>query len=344
MGNENKMNDEEKNYLEESKSTFLPEIIVDKDEPQVTYSLSDEFSKTRKNRTPFLYLTIFAFVGLLVAGTVLLSGYIQKKFRDSTVTVTAFEDLRLIEILDKSKKLEGDLGRARDELKALRTAMNDALLQAKSPEARRAVEARYRARLQKKQTEVAGIQKEIDSHDARLQESIKKAEEMVSNYQKLHRLEMDRQKNIYEARMEDLVRKYNPWFTEADVKNALRSPDAPKNAPVDQAGYTAARKAAREHAVLMKRMQKIPYKNSVSPALDKMQSNFEALQSHHESLWQAFVKYRHAFDFLSRTQPESGYVVDSRDKNNVYVYLKSCLLYTSPSPRDRTRSRMPSSA
>ena len=25
-------------------------------------------------------------------------------------------------------------------------------------------------------------------------------------------------------------------------------------------------------------------------------------------------------------------------------YLKACLLYTSPSPRDRTRSRMPSSA
>ena len=27
-----------------------------------------------------------------------------------------------------------------------------------------------------------------------------------------------------------------------------------------------------------------------------------------------------------------------------YSYYKSCLLYTSPSPRDRTRSRMPSSA
>ena len=26
------------------------------------------------------------------------------------------------------------------------------------------------------------------------------------------------------------------------------------------------------------------------------------------------------------------------------VYLIACLLYTSPSPRDRTRSRMPSSA
>ena len=27
-----------------------------------------------------------------------------------------------------------------------------------------------------------------------------------------------------------------------------------------------------------------------------------------------------------------------------YGYIGSCLLYTSPSPRDRTRSRMPSSA
>ena len=31
--------------------------------------------------------------------------------------------------------------------------------------------------------------------------------------------------------------------------------------------------------------------------------------------------------------------------NSVFMqYLKTCLLYTSPSPRDRTRSRMPSSA
>ena len=33
-----------------------------------------------------------------------------------------------------------------------------------------------------------------------------------------------------------------------------------------------------------------------------------------------------------------GYIADSSDNS------KSCLLYTSPSPRDRTRSRMPSSA
>ena len=34
---------------------------------------------------------------------------------------------------------------------------------------------------------------------------------------------------------------------------------------------------------------------------------------------------------------------DLRDKN-VFAMGPGCLLYTSPSPRDRTRSRMPSSA
>ena len=32
------------------------------------------------------------------------------------------------------------------------------------------------------------------------------------------------------------------------------------------------------------------------------------------------------------------------DKNEIVESLKTCLLYTSPSPRDRQKSRMPSSA
>ena len=37
------------------------------------------------------------------------------------------------------------------------------------------------------------------------------------------------------------------------------------------------------------------------------------------------------------------YVDPNIDKANE-EFIKACLLYTSPSPRDRTRSRMPSSA
>ena len=35
---------------------------------------------------------------------------------------------------------------------------------------------------------------------------------------------------------------------------------------------------------------------------------------------------------------------NSKTKDSLYEQLYACLLYTSPSPRDRTRSRMPSSA
>ena len=43
---------------------------------------------------------------------------------------------------------------------------------------------------------------------------------------------------------------------------------------------------------------------------------------------------------------DSKLVVHAKDGKDVTVSLKDkyCLLYTSPSPRDRTRSRMPSSA
>ena len=39
--------------------------------------------------------------------------------------------------------------------------------------------------------------------------------------------------------------------------------------------------------------------------------------------------------------PDIGYLHTGIEKN---MEAKTCLLYTSPSPRDRTRSRMPSSA
>ena len=40
----------------------------------------------------------------------------------------------------------------------------------------------------------------------------------------------------------------------------------------------------------------------------------------------------------------AGILIFGSQKKEVKIETKSCLLYTSPSPRDRTRSRMPSSA
>ena len=46
----------------------------------------------------------------------------------------------------------------------------------------------------------------------------------------------------------------------------------------------------------------------------------------------------------SRQRESAVRISDAPLEDQVWAQLKSCLLYTSPSPRDRTRSRMPSSA
>ena len=56
------------------------------------------------------------------------------------------------------------------------------------------------------------------------------------------------------------------------------------------------------------------------------------------------------FMFSTRELTEEEYkksikFLDSREPGStIHIKVKGCLLYTSPSPRDRTRSRMPSSA
>ena len=48
--------------------------------------------------------------------------------------------------------------------------------------------------------------------------------------------------------------------------------------------------------------------------------------------------------YLQRFEERDRRMAIVRPRDRVVALLKLCLLYTSPSPRDRTRSRMPSSA
>ena len=51
-------------------------------------------------------------------------------------------------------------------------------------------------------------------------------------------------------------------------------------------------------------------------------------------------------DFAKENQftPDQQAEIDAGIKDNIDVSIYACLLYTSPSPRDATLSRMPSSA
>ena len=54
-----------------------------------------------------------------------------------------------------------------------------------------------------------------------------------------------------------------------------------------------------------------------------------------------------AWEMQPRYSPDGSaiaFISDREGGDNIWLHLPSCLLYTSPSPRDRQKSRMPSSA
>ena len=76
-----------------------------------------------------------------------------------------------------------------------------------------------------------------------------------------------------------------------------------------------------------------------------------------KSLYEFFLKHPKV-STDSRTIPENGiffalkgpnfngneFAIEALSRGAALAVVDDCLLYTSPSPRDRTRSRMPSSA
>ena len=80
--------------------------------------------------------------------------------------------------------------------------------------------------------------------------------------------------------------------------------------------------------------------------IGRINSDWELIETHHiERIW-AFPDFDSALQFVNA----AGAICEEQDHHADFelgwgrVKAMICLLYTSPSPRDRTRSRMPSSA
>ena len=57
-----------------------------------------------------------------------------------------------------------------------------------------------------------------------------------------------------------------------------------------------------------------------------------------------FFDLRHLQAGILRLKPGERDTQEPHSSDEIYLVLEGCLLYTSPSPRDRQKSRMPSSA
>jgi len=85
-------------------------------------------------------------------------------------------------------------------------------------------------------------------------------------------------------------------------------------------------------------------------AVSEMYARVRNSDKNQKERWSEFCRGR---DNLFATHPQSALSMEQRTVfkglryypyNPSLRYCLTCLLYTSPSPRDRTRSRMPSSA
>lgn len=338
MGNENEIKD-----LVQSKSAFLPEEIQDLTANRQVYSIEEEFSKAKRNRSFLFPLIVTAFMAVLVLAAVGITKYTEWKQQKAVLSITEFDDLKLGELLSGAKKFQGQLKVAQTELDALRKQMEDELGAADSAADRARIKSKYQGKIGSKEREIASIEKEMQSYDFKLEQTVKKAEEMVNNYKRLHELQMNEQRDL-------LILKYNPKYGEAKI-NAIINASAPAVKRGDPAKLYqqivgkklmtagAAEKLKRgvdNQGLIMERLLQIPYVNSVRPSLTQMNyltkstaNDYEALVSSLFSLTQkqdrAIRTYQYALEQYGRQNRESGFVVDARDTDRITVHLSKVL-------------------
>ena len=265
MGNENEIS-----KLDKSKALFLPRDIVDPEGGGTYYSLEDEFAASAKNHSYLVYFSIFAFMALLVAGTVLITQYIERQYRNTEISIVDFKDLNLKKLLDSSKNEEQKLALARKELKAYKAELGKKINRIQTDgKARREqiakgqesagkkkeltsnqkkqervaldkLDKEYQAGIAEKQKEIDRLEKAMSANREKIRGEIGKARDLVNNHERLTRIKLEKQRDEYEARLTALRLLYNPVFTSKKVRGHLSGdPPSSGSGPKGLTPYTS---------------------------------------------------------------------------------------------------------
>ncbi len=222
------------------------------------------------------------------------------------------------------------------------------------------VRAAYRAQIRRKKAEIWALE------DARAKEEKELAAKgggtMITNADRLYSLQMKRLKDKQDTGVEALKRyydnyvdyitmKYNPVLDAQPVSGII---GAKSGASLVQGGFLGEydpvlgeggfsadefgvlRKRIGDEIVLMKRLMRIPYKNSVPPALKALDGLSGSIVRDYENLWaglartlqarnQLLKKYEYLFDSVLSAKKENGLVLDPRDSGAILVRMNRSL-------------------
>ena len=358
MGNENKIKPaaHRRQDLVEIKSRFLPSDIEDPNAKSEIYALDKEFAQAAKNRSWYFYVITFGFLAAIVAATIIITQLVQGKHNKVELAIMEFEEIKLKDILAATRNDEKNLEIARRELETLRSKLREALDELKARRAADAevqrVRADYNGKISAQQRIVSDYEAKVNKRHREMNEGVAKVENILSNHERLMKLRLDKQQAEYEKKIADLILRYNPNFTESELRSMVareRVTAQPKAAvlqplPADlvkekiiaKEKFDKLRALEAEQRRLIARLRQVPYINSVAPALTGIDRRNQEITTEYEALLAELQKamrrkneiignYRAALKDLTDREREYGYIIDARNAKKMRVYLNPSL-------------------
>ena len=232
MGNENE--------ISASKGKFLPRQVLDQDPRADGYSINEEFSKTKKNRSFFFYFVAAGFLGLLLFLTYALTAFIHKSY-EAGVGAGLIKNIQLKDLFVESQGIYDklklsvqnieSLKNERDEKSArLRQAYEkdiENLKQQKLPRKKynaeqrkktrlfkkelQALRKKYNERIREKHREAKRLERKAKQNERLLERKAAQIKEIANNYGQLQELKLAQQ-----------LLKFNPIIKEKTLKQILK--------------------------------------------------------------------------------------------------------------------------
>jgi hypothetical protein len=164
--------------LEQTKRFFLSEeLLVKSPQPEV-YSLADEYAKSKRNKSYWVYLLILSYIAAMGIGVFLIDKLEENKNKRVEVNIAEFRQFNLIELLREQKENEEKLVKLQQELAELRISSKKELeklaphsqqkMLAAANEKIQKLEEAYNQEIKSRQEAIDALQKTIAAEKQRM--------------------------------------------------------------------------------------------------------------------------------------------------------------------------------
>ena len=250
--------------IEQTKAVFLPQTFKDPEKKPEQYLLDDEYAKAKKNRQVFLYFFVVSFIVLIVVSAVIIISVIQSRSKRIELNIKDFEDVKLKELINSSKKSESKIDQLQRQITGLDRDYQDdlekitrefesrkdgiqmmelsdadrsaklAALNGDESRKRENAEKEYNAKKKAFQTQIENERALIKTNGASVKTE-KSYGDIFGSEDRLFKMQMDKVSDRYDTKIleekerakkdkDDIVLLYNPVFKEKYVVEIIQKP------------------------------------------------------------------------------------------------------------------------